>query len=100
MSFVSVSVSNGGSASAEKFGRLCDWSKASVNDTNSYQSATRSAVKLINVPSSVLSCDSSCNDTIHQSVLSDYYSDIILCIKKVSEAVSYTHLTLPTNREV
>jgi len=45
----------------------------------------RSAVKLINVPSSVLSCDSSCNDTIHQSVLSGYYSDIILCIKKVSE---------------
>ena len=72
---LTVSVSNGGLASAEKFSRLCDWSEASVNDTNSYQSAMRSAVKLINVLSSVLSCDSSCNDTIHQSVLSDYYSD-------------------------
>lgn len=82
---VQLTASNDGSVGAEKHNRLCDWSKAFMNDINSYQSAMRSAVKLINVPSSVLSCNSACNDNMHHSVLSDYYNDIIRCIKKVSE---------------
>ena len=90
-SLVQLTGSIGGPVSAEKCTRSCDWSKASANDISSYQSAMRSAVKLINVPSSVLSCDSSCNDTIHKSVLSDYYGDIVRCINKVSED------TIPTS---
>ena len=82
---VQLTASNDGSVSAEKCNRLCDWSKASKNDINSYQSAMRSAIKLINVPSSVLSCNSACNDDTHHSLLSNYYNDIILCINKVSE---------------
>jgi len=69
---VQLTASNVG---AEKHNRLCDWSEASMNDINSYQSAMRSAVKLINVPSSVLSCNSACSDNMHHSVLSDYYND-------------------------
>jgi len=32
---LTVSVSNGGLASAEKFSRLCDWPKTSVNNITS-----------------------------------------------------------------
>jgi len=84
---IHLTAPNDEQVSAQKYNHLCDWSKASMNDINKYQSPMRSAIKLINVPSSVLCCNPACNDNMHQSVISDYYNDIIFCINKVSDDI-------------